>query len=369
MKNIVLSQIELTNELDNHKHTYTIDVDNFLKKTIIQDLKILIYAEYDQNKLIPRKSNIKLIDKKILDSKPGETIRIKTSNKVLGEAKVIDEYTINPTIMYIRNKPINKLSEMFCLIKKHDINEYDECTDNHGKKIWHYCQGKNKLKEVFNKYEKESESDIKKRYLSVNGLFKIYYDSIIYASIFSSMNRIEGKASAMASYLSIRDNLNKYLNNKKLCISNPNVFIKDINMEFDALIINKEKQNEYFFNIEDIKAIIEIKSSGYISSKENLIGSQYLDENGNPKQDEFIKYIKEHEVKHKVTLPYIYLSIYESFGQRKTSIHYYEFLLANILSLDSDKYIDMFCGTKTDSDYYLIPYHYDLKEIIDKVLK
>lgn len=358
MTDLILENIELSN----YGITYKINIKNFLKKTIIQDLKILLFAEYNEKgELTKRKKTIKIENiKENLKEVP--EIILKTSKEtVIGKGKINNDGELELTEVLIDNKKnFSDIYDLFELIPPHKI-DYN-CKTEEDKNIWDYCKGKEQL---INKTYQEDEKVIKKKYL--DNLFKIYYDSIVYFSIINSIDKIEGKASAMASYISIKNNLNEYFKKKKLNlrISNPNVFIKNINIEFDALIVNSDKENDYFYDLDDVKAIIEIKSSGFFTNKKNLILSQYEKD----KEDLFISYIiKSHKkISKEKPIPYIYLSIYESFGQRKTSVHYYEFLLANILSLDSKQYIGMFCGTKKDSKKYLIPYDYDLDYLLKDI--
>lgn len=350
-------------ELENYGINFQVDIENFLNKTIIQDLKILIFGEYNNsNNLTFRKSLITINDIPN-EYNIGDSIELKISKKiVIGRGTIIQKNKVKVTEVCINNRDVfsNDINDMFELIPSHDIDY--ESYDSNGNNIWEYCKGKDRLKRK--KYSKDkNESEIKKTYL--NGLFKIYYDSIVYSCFVNNINKIEGKLSALTSYISIKNNMDKYLESKNLKISNPNVFIKNVNIEFDALIVNKNVSDEYFFDSSDVKAIIEIKSSGFFCKKDDLIYSKYDSES----KDWFIEYITEHEkYKELANIPYVYLSIYESFGQKKSSVHYYEFLLSNLLSLNNN-YIGMFCGTKKDSNVYLIPYDYDINELLERIIK
>ena len=354
MKKEIYKELEIENvEISNYKMSYKVNIKNFLKKTIIQDLKVLLLCEYnDDNKLVFRQE-IKVLDKIPSDCKK---VIIKISSKrEIGIAEVIDEYHIKPLEIFIENEHTDKIEDLFKTIENHDVEKY-KCLTKNNINIWekNNCKGKEKLKEI--KYNSSDKHSIKEKYLS--GLFKIYYDSLVYSSIINSIERIEGKANAMASYIAIKNNLDKYLKEKKIAISNPNVFIKDINMEFDALIVNKDSKEKFFFDNDEVNSLIEIKSSGLFLSKDNLI------DNG------FIKYITSHEKKQQeLRKKYIYFSLYESYGQRDSSIHYYEFLLANLSTLDKNKYIGVFCALKKDQNHYLIPYEYDLEKILKRILE
>ena len=362
-----LGKIKLTN----YGITYEIDVANMIQKTIIQDLKVLIFGEYVINedntyKLEMRKSPIQA------DNIPSDIdeVILMVDNQIIGTARITSEN--NKRVMYVKEIKIgdsltNKIDDLFELIEEHDIDDY--CSkDNYGDNIWQHCKGKDKLKKL--KYDSNNLKNIKDKYLS--GLFKIYYDSIMYSSFMNSLPRIEGKASAMASYIAIKNYLNYYFKKEKLdlTVSHPNVFIKNINKEFDALVIKGNKADEYFYDYDDVKTIIEIKSSGFFSAKADLIRSYHTKDDDTPQEDAFIDYITDYEkdlTNKQQKIQYIYLSIYESFGQRNTSTHYYEFLLANLLHLDDDKYVGIFCGLKSDSNRYLIPYEYDIEKILGKI--
>lgn len=360
-------------KLANYGKNYEINIENFLNKESIQDLQVLMFYEYkDENsKELKLRESIEVGEIKKKETPIKIVIKTGKTEKTIGTAEVIDEHHIKPKNIIINNKEINDIEDMFELIKEHDINKY-KSIDKIGIDIWENCTGKKELEKYLKEYyfkekTEQEKKQITKKYIS--GLFRIYYDSLVYSSIINSTKQIEGKANAMASYIAIKE----YLERKGFIISNPNVFIKNINMEFDALIIEKEAKNNFYFEKDEVNSLIEVKTSGFFSSKKELRSKtkEEKDKNKDEKENAFIEYVKDHlkkqekkELEHK---KYIYFSLHESYGSKDTSVHYYEYLFANLLTLDKNKYIGIFCALKKEQNKYLIPYEYDLDKILKKI--
>ena len=353
----------LTVTLFDKEESFSINISNYYNKTIIQDLKCLLYLDLNKlNKNDKFNINNLLRDKIIVDQNfkeyIGKDILLKTNIEIfernkktkiyeaVGEKKielgyfhVLDEYTIKPST-------INN-DYLFDLIEKHTINDYSG--------IWNNLKNKKCLNDYMDSYYKQDKSKIIKKYI-YNGMFELYYKMLLEEAKMNNLNRISGKASAMCSYLATKKVFNDFFNRNgyDLEVSNPNVFIKDNNIEYDAVIIKKNKNNtnKYIFDTDEVIAIIELKTSGCFYSKEQL------------DNNEFINYIKNSNPLNK---KFIYLSLYESFGDKKTSIHYYEYLLCNISSIANS--YGIFCATKRNQKTILIPYEYDLDEILNNIFK
>lgn len=216
-----------------------------------------------------------------------------------------------------------------------------------------------KLEECYKEYKEVPSEEIKNLYFQ-NGMLKIYYDAVIETLKVNNTKRIAGKASAMCSYLAIKDYLNNYFEDgHEFEVSNPNVFVNNRNTEFDALVVKKAKNNndKYFFEEDDVEAVIEIKTCGYFSSKDELI-------NVGKKNNGFKEYIENGKLENK---KYIYFSISESFGSRAESIHFYEYLFST-MSKDKNEF-GIFCGVNKDQNTILIPYEYDLNKLLKEIFK
>lgn len=362
MYEVVIDNLIFT--LYDNDYYYDIDVSNYYNKTIIQDLKCLLY--FDLNKLNRNKEfdiNYLLRDKIICNfdfSKYiGKDILLKTEVNLFDRIKdtkeyvkngkhvivdlgcfhVIDNNTIRPVI-------VNNLDDcLFELIEKHNVNNYSG--------IWVNFDDKKYLKSYVEDYYDFDKASIIKKYI-YNGLLELYYRMLVEEAKLNNLNRVEGKATAMCSYLATKKVFNDFFdrNGYDLEVSNPNVFIKNTNIEYDAIIIKKNKNNvnKFIFDEKDVEAIIELKTSGCFISKNDL------------KNGEFIKYIKDSNPLDK---KFIYLSLYESFGDRDTSVHYYEYLLCNLATIKNS--FGIFCATRKNQKNLLIPYEYDLDKILKKI--
>lgn len=189
-------------------------------------------------------------------------------------------------------------------------------------------------------------NDINKYKIYTTGLFKIYYYSLIYFLEIYKYYNSGNKISALASYLSITKKL-------KCNLSYPNVFIKNNPTEMDLLLLKDNvKNNKYYYDIEEVKAIIEIKSCGFINNSENDF-KNYIQENFNPKDK------KENLKESTITLSnsnikYIYFSLYER-NYRKFS---------KIIKKMPNRFIGVFCTTIEKGTKFIIPEDYQIPEIL-----
>lgn len=358
IKNLCISIFDEKNEVE-------IDVSKFCNKTIVQDLKLLMFYMYKKNNLVLR-------DKIIIKNKDVNLSDYK--DKIIFLKTKINTFYKNKEKKYVENKNDTKELSLgkFVVVDKNTIKPSEnnilfeiikeDNSKNYNSDFWKKCIGKDNLKGIFEKYNEKK--DLKRIYLE-NGLLKIYYDMTLEAARINNIERIAGKVSAMCSYLAIKKIFNDYFDNEQLNyeISNPNVFVRNNNVEYDALVVKKNFNNKekFLFSEKDVVATIEIKTSGLFITKEEL--KTKIDDNKN-ETNGFIDYLASEKIDGK---KHIYISIYESFGSRNDSIHYYEYLSANFSVLENEGYYGIFCGIKKDQNYFLIPYEYDLKAILDKI--
>ena len=311
--------------------------DNYLNRALYQDVKLLIHLD---EKLNVRKS-VKIIEPDLSKYNSKEIELYYNSNK-LGEFKVVNNNQL---------EPINfKIDDLFELISDGYKKDKYTCLDKNGKDIWKDFEDEKYLENI--KYDDDNFKTVYDKY---KDLLEIYYKQGYLILNFTDKAEVKGKVSAMCSYIAIRDKFNEILP-KGYVVSRPNVFIRGINTEYDFLIIKKEKEEDYIFDKEDVIALGEIKTSGSFISKDNL----------NDKEKNFKHYIEGE--KNGLDIPLIYIALYESFGSKNTSIHYYEYTLANILSLKNKGFFGIFCATKKDSNKLLVPYNYDLNKILKEVV-
>lgn len=325
---------------DDKGNDIEINVSNFLKRTSIDEtLKMILYYEY-QNHVIKHREKITIEN---LNCDKDEKIElISKSNYNLGQYIVTDKDTV---------KPLNY--DLFSLI--------DDKSFNIDSPIWETCKGKDNLEKINIYKGKIKDNKFLDSEYANNGLLEMFYDSILKMNEFTSSEKIENKASAMCSYLVIREMFNRKFQERGLDykISLPNVFIRGINTEFDALIVKNDK--ELIYEVKDVYGAIEIKTKGYFADKEQLRDTN--------EKSNFITYLSKNKDLFK-NKPFIYLSMYESFGLREDSVHYYNYLRANISSENLKDFVTgIFCVTKRKKDELLIPYEYDLDEIIDKIVQ
>ncbi len=205
------------------------------------------------------------------------------------------------------------------------------------------------------KHIKETEEIIREKYF-LNGMLKLYSDAVFNEIRLNSDEKLSSKASAMCSYIAIRDNLNNYFkrNNIPFAVSNPNVFIinsANSEVEHDALVINKNYcssiNSQYFFDKEAVEAVIEIKTGGFFSSKDKDLNSY------------FKKYVNHEKVE---DIKYIYFSVSESFSVKKSSRNYYTSLFSTLSNIENA--YGIFAGINKGSKTMVIPYEYDLEALL-----
>ena len=301
MEEIVLKKIKINEiilDINNDKiYKYCLD-----KK----DWQIYILYNYKDKELIPR-NKIELIEhnKNILEQNIGKEIIIKTRPKtIIGTCIVNEELNLIPTKFYLEGK-------------YYDLKNYDN--------LFEYYEDTTNI--PINK----SQIDFKKY---ISGLFKIYYDTIEYLFSMNNTIYIEKKETAMASYRAIRDNLTKYN------FSEPNVFIKNRPLEYDALILNTKKNNNYYYKEDEIIATIEIKTSGYRSNKNSI--------------DEYVNHIIDTNIYNEriESIPHIYFAIFEQPNNYKKLLKKFK----NIIMI--------VCASKVNNNKFLIPKDYDIEKIL-----
>ena len=237
----------------------TLHTEFLYHRLLKQDVKILLLTEYINNSLNFRKQltitnyekdiNLNIGDMVILNAATDKINKYKIS---IGKAKVKkinnNSIVVKPYEIIIDNKLSANIDDMFCPLESRIINvkylekEYPSVFDEYKKRYNNYL---NKLD--------------KKKY--INGLFKTYYDSIIQYFKDNSNYYSISKVTAMSSYL----NAKKYFEDKDKIVSNPNVFIKDFHLEFDLLLLKKGvNKRKFIFNLDEVEAIVELKSNGII---------------------------------------------------------------------------------------------------------
>jgi len=317
------------------KGPYIPDYKNIL---LLQEMKFIILYEpvYNNKTIISIKPREQLYVFDLLpDEYIGKEVTVKIKKHVIGTYKVINKNAL-AIVNFNHNLLFNKI----------DINKHND-----------YVWPKKDI-EVLDSYLKRS----KYNKLSIDELFNqsidlltMYYKVIVNNIKFNPI-KLGNKVSAMNSYISIRDTLNKWFkdNNYPFVVSLPNVFIRGINTEYDYLIVNKDKKDEFIFNEEDVIALGEIKTSGYFCSKEDLYDNT---------EYSFINYLNRLK---QIDKPLIYTCIYETDSE---TVHYYEYTLSNILDMKNMDIFGIYCLTRSDSDHFDIPYEYDLNNILLNIFK
>lgn len=360
-----------------------------------QEKRLIIFFTYNKGILVLRDSikivgkleNIVNINDKVVIRLNQESTRKDTYILGLGKVKNIEK---------INDKTYYEIIDL--MFYTENTNTVNIQTQEHFSK---------KIIDMFEKftnanYDIKEDNEIYDKY--TKGLFKIYYDMLLIEiqnnnDITSSGN----KASALASYLAINNNFKQ---NKKVKekyeLSLPNTFIQNCNIEFDAMILNKEEnrtinEKSFFVSPERVKAVIEIKTSGIIlSSKDD--NNEYiniLDEEKKKNtiiKDRFEKYItnnkEENEDKYKSNyndllenkgecekknIKYVYVAIHERTSNKQTkSIDYYNICRKTILEQSKhikNKYYGIFCATSCDNAKYYYPIDYDMDKILEEILQ
>lgn len=92
----------------------------------------------------------------------------------------------------------------------------------------------------------------------IDNMIRLYYDYLVkYAQFYDNSDR-PNKLSGMITYLSFSE----YVKNKGLYISTPNSYIKNFGQEFDALLLKKNTKNKYIYDLQEVLAVVEIKTAG-----------------------------------------------------------------------------------------------------------
>lgn len=209
-------------------------------------------------------------------------------------------------------------------------------------------------KEEQKKEIKELKYKEKNKEKYINEIFKLYYDLLKnYILNFPTKKSGGHKASAMASYLSIKDFIKKHFEGKCV-VSGPNVFIKGNTREFDCLLLKGKSINEGFYDEKEVYAAIELKVSGFFHDKEKgFIKSFYKD-------------LLKSETEYLNEIPFLYIAFCEG---TNNSNSYYEDSYKALKKIKENKNINLFFVTvKKRGSRYTIPYDYDLEAIISKII-
>lgn len=202
-----------------------------------------------------------------------------------------------------------------------------------------------------NKYDMVNSDDMYDIYK--NGLLKNYISFLIYMAKYNTQNKIKGKFTSTLSYLVARDFFNE---EDGFYISKPNVFIKDINVELDALLLKKKDEiDKYIYEEDEVLGIVELKASGYFGDKRQFRKDISFRENK-------VTYLEKAKLRN---IPFIYFALYESAGKKSTSIHYYKNCY-DVLN-DYNKKIGIFPLVRRDCDKFYIPYNYDENKLKNKI--
>lgn len=309
MNRIYLKEIYITNKINNKKFiTNNVTLRNRFK--LVED-KLIIFFEYN-NSEIQLKKEIKII--------PTDNPNKYTTGKDYTIYLANDEQKENttPNTSILGKGKIKQIDKEFLLLE--DLSVYINKT---------YTKD---IKALFNNVD-----DINKFNNYLSKLFKIYYYSIIYFLEMYNYPYGGRKISALASYLAIINNLNYNF-------SYPNVFIKDNRVENDLLLLkDKIKNDKYCYEKKDVKAIIEIKSCGYIENKDCNF-ERYIKFNFNETEKENQKFLYQVENIKNSNISYIYFSLYER--------NYKKY--KEIINKLPDRYIGIFCSS-IEKSKYIIP--------------
>ena len=303
-----------------------IEIEKVKSKFDTRELKAIFLLYYDKKRIAFREEiSIKTNKKQQLIENDEVVLKI-SSRTIIGKGKIIsidndnDYLKIKPTRLYIGS------------------GEYSDSPLGIARIF-----SNGELKERNLKYDIKDEKVIKDKYFK--GLFKIYYQELKY-SIQYFCEDMEAKQNALCSYLAIRDVFKDF----GFILSNPNSFIIDHKLEYDALLLKKES-NEYFFEQNDLFASIEIKTSGIFFSLASL-------------ESDFKKYITEQH--DGLDIPHIYIAIHEfsSNNPSDNETRMYDTCYNVIKRLGC---IGIFCAVKNNNDQFIIPVDYDLEEILKSI--
>ena len=315
-----------------------------IKKTYDKrEWKAIIFTEYKNNeKTLSMREKIYVTFHDDVELKKDEEIELKSSRGVtLGSGSYFEKthdnyYIFNKLKIRIGGTDKSEPTSLFRVFNDEELLERELKYPN--------------TTNIINKYQE--------------GLFRIYYKMLEY-SITNFSENIEGKYSAMCSYLAVRDVLKDY----GLILSYPNCFIKGYKQEYDALIL-KKNDYKYFYSQDEILATLELKVSGCFYKKSEMEEefSDYL------MQQHGIKIIKNnnkkiYDDKNKLDIPHIYITCHESSTNTSRDgkpIRYYDTCKKVINNL-GDEYIGIFCALKNNNEQFIIPIDFNLAEILKKV--
>lgn len=319
MNRIYLKEIYITNDLTNNE--FLVNNITLRNRFKTEEDKLIIFFQYINNELkLKKEIKITTIDK-LTNYKTNTTYQLYLASDNQKENTV-------PKTTLLGKGRIKKITKDYLIL------------DN----LYLYLDNTYTNLEI-NLFE-NLNNDINKYKIYTTGLFKIYYYSLIYLLEMYKYHNGGNKISALASYLSITNNLNANL-------SYPNVFIKNNPTEMDILLLKDHiKNNKYYYDTDEVKAIIEIKSCGFINNNENEF-KNYIEENFNY-QNKKTNHKEQTINLSNSNIKYIYFSLYER-NYRKFS---------KIIKKMPNRFIGVFCTTIEKGTKFIIPEDYQIPEIL-----
>ena len=329
MNEVIIKEISINNK----KYKIPTLINRLLKK----DLRLLILTKYSKNKLVLN-DNIQLINYEPKQLEINKEYILKCKNIIIGKAIYKGNNTFNTTSIYIEND-YKTLNEFFKNIdeNKNNIEEY------------------------------------------TSGLFKYYYDFLIQCLEDNNNYFFINKMTAASSYIIAK----KYFEDKGYIVSQPNVFIRNFNVEFDMLLLNNNVDTtKLIYEQKEVKEIVELKASGivgYSKDIDNKKDKKYnnknyfqayitFDQEYQKKQNKLEEYDKDTEdnyvtkdyekIKNEILkIPFTYFCFYESNTKNKA----YENMYNDIQELNKEQNIGKRTGiyltVSENQSYYSIPYN------------
>ncbi len=315
-----------------------------------RDWKAVIFCEYSENRKVKfkKRQEINVMLSKWEQFKENEEIIIKYGLKsIIGSGKIkhINKYEkklqLTNLKIYIKDDKFKNSEEGY-----YRENPKDLFRPMDKKELKNYEKTIGKCEQTIEKYKKLKTDDIEKY---INKMYKIYYDMLIYTLQNNNTPISNNKMNAICSYMAIQKNIKGWI------LSPPNCFIKNIKPEYDAIILEKAQQKEakYIYDLEEVKATIEIKTGGIIYYNEK--SKEYIEQQrkaytDNPEYNKLNKNIK-----------HVYFSFHESNSQTGKLVYFN--IYKDIKKLGED-FIPIFLTTKIKDVQYVIPLDWDLDEIL-----
>lgn len=336
MNEVLIKRIEI------NKKVYR--VPTLIHRLLKKDLKLLLFTKYNKNNELVFRDNIKVIEYEKTTLEKNKEYILKCENIILGKAKYIGNNTFKAISICIKNDIDKSIKDLFIDVN----NDISDC------KI-----------EVYQK-----------------GLFRYYYDFLIQCLEDNNNYFFINKMTAISSYIVAKN----FFKEKGCKVSQPNVFIRNFNVEFDMLLLDdKACSRKLVYEPEEVKSIIELKASGIVGYSKDIdnkpdkkYGKDYknffqayitFDQNA----EKWDKKLKEYDndlyeayveddyntiKKEVLDIPYIYFCFYESNSPKNKA---YECMYHDIKKVNNR--LGLFLTVSDNQDYYTIPYDYDIKKL------